>query len=57
MLSIDEIAAGLNVSPETVRRVYQAKGHYLHLLPIKDADGRLVWPDLDENDFKILIND
>lgn len=44
-ISTGEFAERVRVKPETIRRGYCVKGHYLSVRPVKLENGRLVWPE------------
>lgn len=39
-----ELARGVDVTPEHIRKVYQKTGNYLGLVPVRLPNNRLLWP-------------
>jgi hypothetical protein len=40
-----QFAHELGITPEHLRRVVRENGHYYGVTPVKQANGRLVWPE------------
>ena len=44
LISTEQLAAKFLVKPNTIRSAFCRDGHYLKLVPVKMANGRLGWP-------------
>lgn len=40
-----ELARGVDVTPEHIRKVYQKSGNYYGVVPVRMPNNRLLWPD------------